>query len=104
VSILLLENSANAILTRARHARVARSLSSRSYVICGFKLFFSRLVSAELCSAAIWKKRASARFSLLCFTSGIEDKYFQFVKAGRRVRRSLKHSRDYLTCPNAERM
>lgn len=70
MSILQLENpySTNTILTRARHARAAYSLSSRSYVICGFKFFPRLLVSAELCSAAVWKKRAGARFSLLCFT------------------------------------
>lgn len=78
--------SVNATLTRARHAHAVRPLMSRSYVICGFKLFFSRpLVSAELCSSAMRRKRTGARFSLrLCFTRPrIEDKYFRFVKAER---------------------
>lgn len=54
--------SVNATLTRARHAHAVRPLMSRSYVICGFELFFSRpLVSAELCSSAMRRKRSSAR-------------------------------------------
>lgn len=59
--------SANATLTRARHAHAVRSLMSRSYVICGFKLFFSRPLNyaARRCGES-----GPARVSLpLCFTA-----------------------------------